>query len=201
MSDLTSGVTDAHASRPTYGAPADGSEDIDGIAIFTLPAMARIIVRATSAAVVDASASLIDRLGFGLPDAPGLAKIHGDTMGCWLGPDEWLIRTALENAADIQDRLSTALAGISHTLVDVSDRPTAFQIEGRCAEDVLATGCPIDLALVAFPVGTCTRTVFAKVDAILYRIAADAFHLEVNRSVADYVRDLLVTSSRALCLD
>ena len=56
---------------------------------------------------------------------------------------------------------------------------------------MLNAGCPLDLDLAEFPVGMCTRTVFAKADIVLWRTRADAFHLEVWRSFAGYVAGLL----------
>jgi sarcosine oxidase subunit gamma len=52
-------------------------------------------------------------------------------------------------------------------------------------------GCPLDLHADAFPVGMCTRTVFGKSEIVLWRCAADCFHLEVARSFAAYVHALL----------
>jgi sarcosine oxidase subunit gamma len=61
---------------------------------------------------------------------------------------------------------------------------------------VLATGCPLDLDPQAFPVGMCTRTVLAKAEIVLWRIADDAFHLEVWRSFAAYVSAVIAEASR-----
>ena len=51
--------------------------------------------------------------------------------------------------------------------------------------------CPLDLDLREFPIGMCTRTVFAKADIVLWRTRAEAFHVEVWRSFAGYVTGLL----------
>ena len=42
----------------------------------------------------------------------------------------------------------------------------------------------------------CTRTLFAKADIVLWRTAADAFHVEMWRSFGDYVRALLAEVAR-----
>ena len=47
---------------------------------------------------------------------------------------------------------------------------------------ILNGACPLDLDMSAFPIGMCTRTVLAKADIVLWRIAEDAFHVEVWRS-------------------
>jgi sarcosine oxidase subunit gamma len=47
------------------------------------------------------------------------------------------------------------------------------------------------LDLSAFPVGMCTRTVFAKADIVLWRTTETVFHVEVWRSFAGYVTGLM----------
>ena len=50
----------------------------------------------------------------------------------------------------------------------------------------------------AFPVGACTRTVFAKAEIVLWRTSADVFRVEVARSYCRYVVDLLGEVAREL---
>lgn len=75
--------------------------------------------------------------------------------------------------------------------MDVSHRQVALIVAGSQAEDVLASGCPLDLTLTAFPVGACTRTLFGKAQVVLWRVTADRFHLEVWRSFSAYVHMLI----------
>jgi sarcosine oxidase subunit gamma len=42
----------------------------------------------------------------------------------------------------------------------------------------------------------CTRTLFSKAPIVLWRTAADAFHLEVWRSFVPYVQQLLRVVAR-----
>jgi sarcosine oxidase subunit gamma len=44
----------------------------------------------------------------------------------------------------------------------------------------------------------CTRTVLGKADIVLWRTAADSFHVEVWRSFADYASHFLAEASREL---
>src|SRR5208282_5262058 len=114
----------------------------------------------------------------------------------WLGPDEYLL---LDSAADANHAAATlaasaveqALGGLPHALVDISHRQIALYLSGPHAAEILSGACPLDLSLAEFPVGTCTRTAFAKADIVLWRTAAEAFHLEVGRSFRAYVSDLL----------
>jgi heterotetrameric sarcosine oxidase gamma subunit len=41
--------------------------------------------------------------------------------------------------------------------------------------------------LHAFPVGMCTRTLFAKAEIVLWRIAPEVFHVDIARSLLPYV--------------
>ena len=75
--------------------------------------------------------------------------------------------------------------------VDVSHRQVALIVEGPQAVTMLNGACPLDLHPSAFPVGMCTRTVFAKAEIVLWRTGEQRFHLEVARSFARYVYELL----------
>jgi sarcosine oxidase subunit gamma len=107
----------------------------------------------------------------------------------WLGPDEYLLLdfAAAESAA----ALEAALHGIPHALVDISHRQFAVAVSGPHAADILNGACPLDLDLAEFPVGMCTRTVFAKAEIVLWRTAEATFHVEIWRSFAGYVTGVL----------
>ncbi len=99
-----------------------------------------------------------------------------------LGPDEWLILAEAE--AEIQlDRLPAA----NLAAVDVSHRQAALSLAGTAVEAVVSAGCPLPLDIASFPVNRATRTLFAKTEIVLWRTAANAFHLEVARSFVPYL--------------
>jgi sarcosine oxidase subunit gamma len=155
-----------------------------------LPPCARLILRARPAAIEAATAPL----GFPLPLDPCRAATTCDRSALWLGPDEWLI---LAPAADpVATQLAQALQPHPHSLVEVSPRQCAIEVTGTAASDVLNAGCPLDLDATAFPPGMCTRTVLAKGEIVLWRRAADRFHLEIARSFAPYVRRFLLEAAR-----
>ncbi len=129
-------------------------------------------------------------LGITAPDALRAAS-NGTTDALWLGPDEWLL-LGLGDDAD----LATALSGLPHSRVDVSDRQLGFEASGAALLPVLNAGCPLDLSLDAFPVGMCTRTVLAKSEIVLWRRAAGMFHIEVARSLAPYLDAYLAEVQR-----
>jgi sarcosine oxidase subunit gamma len=142
---------------------------------------------------------------------PCRAIVNGDRATLWLGPDEYLLLdsagdalvSGARDAADgidvaqsIEAALERALTGIPHSLVDVSHRQIALKLRGPHAATILNGACPLDLDLAEFPVGMCTRTVFAKADIILWRTGADTFHVEVWRSFAAYVSGLMIEIAR-----
>jgi sarcosine oxidase subunit gamma len=155
-----------------------------------LPPVERRILRGRAAALVAAGRAL----NLDLPQAGGTAAANGCTA-LWLGPDEFLLLAPPEANA-CWPLLQTALADLPHACVDVSQRQVAFEVAGEHAAAALNTGCPLDLELAAFPAGHCTRTVFGKAGIILWRTAADRFHVEVWRSFAAYVSRLLGEAER-----
>lgn len=116
----------------------------------------------------------------------------------WLGPDEQLLLAAEANAVEISELLRASLANVAHSLVEISDRQTAFEVVGPSAGALLSTGCPLDLSEAAFPIGMCTRTLFEKSEIVLWRTATDTFHVEVWRSFAHYVTALLAQAAGEL---
>ena len=88
-------------------------------------------------------------------------------------------------------RWSGRWGGVPHSLVDVSDRQVGIVLEGPQAANMLNAGCPLDLQ-GAFPVGMCTRTVFAKAEIVLWHTATETWRIEVWRSFAAYLRGLLM---------
>jgi sarcosine oxidase subunit gamma len=147
----------------------------------------------------DARARALAASAWAVPcsEEPLRALQQGSRATLWLGPDEYLLLDAsIDAAAELVAALEAALAGVSHALVDVSHRQMALEVAGPHAADLLAGACPLDLDLDAFPVGMCTRTVFAKADILLWRTANERFHLEVWRSFGDYVTGLLAEIAR-----
>jgi sarcosine oxidase, subunit gamma len=129
--------------------------------------------------------------GVALPTSPMRAHVEGSRAALWLGPDEWLLLVPDADGAAVGAALAGARAGQAASLVDVGHRQAGLVVTGPRAADLINAGCPLDLDLTAFPVGMCTRTVLAKVEIMLWRTADDAFRIEVARSLAPYVVELL----------
>jgi len=153
----------------------------------TLAPVARFILQGGPAARRAAG----EAFGVALLEDACRANAAGDRASLWLGPDEHLLLAPAGEAESIATRLASALAGIPHSLVDVSARQVALQVSGADASELLNSGCPLDLDPAQFPPGMCTRTIIGKAEAVLWRKAAAEYHLEVWRSFAGYVVDWL----------
>ena len=134
--------------------------------------------------------TLSSMLGIALPRDACRSVSAGALSGLWLGPDEWLLLT-VEASDDWGALLATQADGPLYSLVDISHRQVAFDISGAHSEDILASGCALDLDISRFPVGMCTRTMFHKAEIVLWRTGLERFHLEVWRSFARYAEALL----------
>jgi sarcosine oxidase subunit gamma len=163
----------------------------------TLPPAARFILQGDG----DVRAAAGQVLGLTLSDEPCRARTNGERAALWLGPDEQLLLGAASESEPLAKQLTTALAGHPYSLVDVSHRQLALEVSGEHAAALLNVGCPLDLDLAHFPVGMCTRTLFAKAEIVLWRTGDSRFQLEVWRSFADYVARLFMEASRDFALN
>lgn len=159
-----------------------------------LPPATRFSFRGPAAARAAAGAAF----GLALPTTPCRAAMQTGRAALWLGPDEQLLMAPADDFAPLKGALETALKGIPHSLVEVSHRQGGLELRGADAAWLLAAGCPLDLDAASFPVGMCTRTVFAKADIVLWRTAAETFHVEVWRSFTAYLVGMLQEVAREL---
>lgn len=154
-----------------------------GVAVVELPPTVRISLR------------LADPAAAGVPLPTGIGeRLDGARSALCLGPDEWLIEAPESDRAALLADLAKIAA--PHSAVEVSDREITYALEGPAVLDLLATGCPRDLARM--PVGSGARTVFDTVQVVLVRETQDRFHLTVWRSFAPHVRALLDIAVREL---
>jgi sarcosine oxidase subunit gamma len=189
-------MADAGLAAPIAATDAFAPPSAAPVTVRFLPRMTRLSFRGRPPAVAAASRTF----GVALPELPCRAASGAGRAALWLGPDEWLLLLAAGDAPDGAG-LAQALAGLPHSLVDISHRNVALEIAGVAAARVLNAGCPLDLDLAAFPVGMCTRTLFGKAEIVLWRTAAERFHVEVWRSFADYVWSLLREAGRELAIE
>lgn len=164
----------------------------DGVDITLLPPATRLLLRGRRGTAQQVHPAL----GLTLPDQPGGTVTAGQISALWLGPDEWLLLAAADQAPRLVPALEEVLRPLPHSLVDISHRQTAVQISGRKAARCLSAGCPLDLDATVFPVGRVARTLLGKAEIVLWRTGLQAFHLEVWRSFLPYVGDFLTEAAR-----
>jgi sarcosine oxidase subunit gamma len=156
------------------------------------PPAGRFILRGAEAVRVSCG------MAFGAepPSRLGPAGEREGRAALWLGPDEWLLIADGADPADIGGMLESVLEGTAHSLVDVSHRQIGLVASGPAAARVLNAGCPLDLDPRAFPVGFATRTLFDKVEIVLWRRAETTFHIEIWRSFAPFLAASLAEAAR-----
>ena len=140
-----------------------------------------------------AASKLTKSLGLKLPVKPAGVTTKNGRSALWLGPDEWLI---IDNDPAAATGLVEDITAQKCSAVDVSHRNTAILVSGPAVEGVLNAGSPRDLSLKTFPAGTCSRTIFGKIEIILWRLDETTFRVEVWRSFSEYLWDYLLDAAK-----
>jgi sarcosine oxidase, subunit gamma len=181
-------------AAPNIRSPLEGLALPSG-ARFSLaeaPRAARFILRGADA--VRIACGMV--FGAEPPSRLGPAGEGAGRAALWLGPDEWLLIADSAEAASVAEMLESVLEGTAHSLVDISHRQIGLIASGPAAARVLNAGCPLDLDPHAFPVGLATRTLFDKVEIVLWRRAQARFHIEIWRSFAPFLAASLAEAAR-----
>jgi sarcosine oxidase subunit gamma len=171
----------------SLGRLASVARNIPSAALAVLPDAAKLLFRGRPSSIDAAGRAF----GVELPQEACRFTEKGARTAFWIGPDEWLLQAVGDDSAALFASLDGALVGHSCSIVDVSHRSDAFALSGLEAAYTLNHGCPLDLSLATFPVGMCTRTLFGKATIMLSRPAPESFHIDVWRSFAPYVWQLL----------
>ncbi|MDQ0510360.1 sarcosine oxidase subunit gamma [Ancylobacter amanitiformis] len=184
------------APRAAYplDALALGARSIEAARLTALGPAARLAFRGREAAIQAAG----EAFGVALPREANRRHTADGRHALWLGPDEWMLLAPGADPAPLFAAIEAATAGLPHALVDVSARSVTIEVAGPKAAYVLNQGNPLDLSIEAFPVGSATRTLFHKAEIVLSRIAPDIFHVDVWRSFAPYVWQMLEDGRREL---
>ena len=124
--------------------------------------------------------------GLVLPLDAGSVAIGGESRLCWLGPDQWLLKTAPAPFGEWERKL--AAAAPDGAFNDVTHGRTTLRLQGPKARDVLAKGCPLDLDAVVFTPGRCAQSLLGHLSVLLDCLGPDEIHVSVTRS---YGADLL----------
>ncbi|MGF6903637.1 sarcosine oxidase subunit gamma [Paraburkholderia sp. GAS348] len=130
-----------------------------------------------------------------------IARGNGYDM-LWLGPDEWLVRSAMAHdatrAAPLLAKFGAAFAGVFASAVDIGSGYTVLEISGTRTRDVLARGCPLDLHPKLFGEGQCAQSHYFKASMTLVPTGADSFDIVVRRSFADYFVKIMLDAAEPL---
>ncbi|HEX7937116.1 MAG TPA: sarcosine oxidase subunit gamma [Paraburkholderia sp.] len=130
-----------------------------------------------------------------------VARGNGYDM-LWLGPDEWLVRSATAHdaarTAPLQAKLGAAFAGVFASAVDIGSGYTVLEIDGTRAREVLSRGCPLDLHPNLFGDGQCAQSHYFKASITLLPTGADSFDIVVRRSFADYFVKIMLDAAEPL---
>jgi sarcosine oxidase subunit gamma len=130
-------------------------------------------------------------LGVAPPVEPNTVAASGDVEILWLGPDEWLVVVPAERIG-LAGQLDAALAGLHHSVIDVSQGRVVLELGGPEARAVLAQAASFDLRPRTFAPGRCAQTPLARVPVILQQIdTAPRFRVFVRASFAPYVTEWL----------
>lgn len=142
------------------------------------------------------AAATANVLGAELPDTPNTRVGAGDSLVCWLGPDEWLVLTPPQGEADLIAALRRELASVHAAVTDVTGGHAVITVAGPAVRQVLAKGCTLDLHPKVFAPGRCARSLLAKAGVLLIA-RDDGVDVIVARSFADYLWGWLIDASEA----
>tara|TARA_B110000263_G_C15152436_1_gene438528 strand:+ start:60 stop:683 length:624 start_codon:yes stop_codon:yes gene_type:complete len=136
-------------------------------------------------------ANLMERvretLGQSLPDKPNTTSVDEHKI-YWLGPDEWMICSASDDADSLGDRLRVATSKLHVAINDVSGGMVTIKLTGDGVRRLLSKGCTLDFHPDEFKAGDCAQSGLAKANVIVgHSKDGLAFDIIVRRSFADYL--------------
>ena len=172
-------------------AASSGSTGVGDCTMRVLPPAGRWSLRVAS----EFAATAPSLAGFSINQP--INTIVGDThMSLRLGPDEWLLISERPDET-MFDVISSAVGTQLHSLVDISHRNVAIELNGDAATAILNSNCPRDLGEQAFPAGTASRTLFGKAEVILSRPTSEPrYRVECWRSFARYTHALMADAAK-----
>ncbi|MEO0829390.1 MAG: sarcosine oxidase subunit gamma family protein [Pseudomonadota bacterium] len=143
--------------------------------------------------------SLADALEVPLPERIGACAASGSRRAVRLGPDEWVLKASIEDAAAMVSASEAIYAGYPHSLVDVSGREVTLDISGPRASDLLTLGMARDPE--AIPVGEARRLNFDGVTVLLWRLERTRYEMDSWNSFAPHILGLLKTGVAELAAE
>ena len=141
-------------------------------------------------------------LGPALPTRPNTWVDTADGQIIWLGPDEWLVTSAVAPPEVLEQTLLRMVAPHGGAAVDVSAQRTGLRVRGTRARDLLASGCSVDLHPSVLPTGSCAQTNVGQTGVLLLVLGAgEDFRLFVRPSFAGYLADWLLDAAHEFRTD
>ena len=135
-----------------------------------------------------------------LPSRPNTSA-GDDPCVLWRSPDHWLAYSSNYSAAVLQSMIARRSSANALLFTDLSAALTLLELTGAGVAHVLMRDCTLDLEGEALDAGRCAHTLMAHVDVTLRQTSrALAYHLFVERSVSQYLRDWLADSAELLSL-
>ena len=158
------------------------------------PVMNMWTVRGDSADARFADA-VLQSTGMHLPLKANTASLDPQRQLLWMGPNEWLLKTADGQGDATGAALRAALQGLHSAVVEVGHGNTTLSLEGPGAADLLSRGCPLDLHVRVFPTGSLAQSHVAKANVtVLCLQGGTHYELTVRRSFADYLFNWLIAA-------
>jgi sarcosine oxidase subunit gamma len=188
---VTVDVVSRHSPLESY-ADALAAAGGPAVTLREVPFLSQIDLRLDPVEHV-ALAKIGNVLGVSLPLATGTVTSDRDRSALWLGPDWWLVVDGPSAGPHLEAGLRIALAGVHHSVVDVSANRTVLEVRGPLARNVLMKGCALDLHPRAFAAGRCAQTALARAQVILQQVSdAPAYRIFVRGSFAPYLAEWLM---------
>ncbi|MGB0658958.1 MAG: sarcosine oxidase subunit gamma [Mangrovicoccus sp.] len=138
-------------------------------------------------------------LGLSLPAKIGMRAKQGEVEVLCLGPDEWVILAATDQAPGLAAAMAAIYPAYPHSFVDISGREITLAITGSCATELLTLGMPRDPESI-LP-GEGRRIAFDGMTVVLWRDEAEAYRMDIWHSFAPHLLGLLETGCRELAAE
>ncbi|MER0239688.1 sarcosine oxidase subunit gamma family protein [Fulvimarina sp. MAC8] len=184
-------MLEVNLARRAQAVRPDARASAGPVKITLLPAMGRLSFRAKQKALAGSN----EVAGFTVDGPMNSRRENMGLASLRLGPDEWMLLCEEGETESVVENISRSLDNTAHSLVDVSHRDVTFEVEGKDSEAVINSGCPIDLSLSAFPVGSATRTMLGKSEIVLARITETSWRVTCWRSFGTYVQGFLADAA------
>ena len=122
-------------------------------------------------------------------DVGAIASGRADIL-C-IGPTDWLVTSRDPDPTALLHQLNAAFEDTPFRATNVSHALVRVELDGSEVRTLLLKGCSLDLHPSRFPPGTCARTRFASLPAILRCTGPHTFECIVTATYRDYLMSWL----------